>query len=153
MEASLQDKIGVLFTDALIEIVSKVAGYALDMISSDPDSSFDDIVSFIHIGGAVSGTVFLSGSESVMRLLCAHMVGLPQNEITREDIDDALSELANMTAGNVKLRMGAAMQTLSMPCVMSGRDMKITTKKRVALLCRSLGNTEIRIKLKVMFCD
>ncbi|MCL2480188.1 MAG: chemotaxis protein CheX [Spirochaetaceae bacterium] len=153
MSAFSIDRIGFIFTDALAEVVSITSGFLLDISSLEDDSDFNEMVGFMSLNGKNQGIVFISAEEATMRVICSFMTGISKDEVTRNDIEDALCELVNMTAGNAKLRFNEAEQiyTLSPPFFIRGKDMSITTKKRVSIISRVLKNEEISIKLKVVF--
>lgn len=152
MNLSGSQELGALFTEALSEIVAKTSGLSLRLLASGPDRSFAGIVSLMQLSWHSSITVFLSADEADARLLCSRMTGIPAQEVTPEEGQDALCELMNMTAGNVKLRLRQAgdMPAHGTPYVIKGKELSLTTKKRVCVVSTTLGNEEILIKLKVM---
>jgi CheY-specific phosphatase CheX len=144
------DKLGLVFAEALTDIVLKFSGVSLNTISSEPDDSFEVITGVMSLAGENGGTLFISANEPVMRTLCSRMTAVPPEKVTPEEADDALCELVNMTAGNAQLRltgMGHAF-TLTMPLVLRGGDMRITVKKRVGIISKFLSDGEISLKLK-----
>ena len=153
MIAFSTDRLGFIFADALAEVVSTTSGFLLDIFSPEDDADFDEMVGIMSLNGKNPGMIFISAEEFVMRILCSFMTGVPEDEITKDDIHDALCELVNMTAGNAKLRFNDVEQmfALSPPFVVSGKSMSLITKKRVNVISRVLGNGEISLKLKVFF--
>ena len=146
------DALGSVFTDALIEVIAKTSGFSLEVLSAEQNAGFDENTAIMKLCGNNSVMVFISAEEASMRILCSYIEGIPQNEITQEDINDVLSELVNMTAGSAKLLLNDTdyMFTLSSPFLISGKDMSITTKKRVTVISRTIGNEEIKIRLKII---
>jgi len=154
------EELGSVFTDALTEVIATVSGFSFDVIAPPPesseseeDNSFSGMIGIMSLVGSQKNIMFfLSAEESDMKVLCSFMSGVAQDEITREDMNDALCELANMTAGNVKLRTGGAdyMFGLSLPFAINGEKMSIVTKKRVNVFSRALGNGDISVKLKIV---
>jgi len=147
------DVLGAIFAGALAEVISTVSGISPGVLSSDRDADFDDIIGLMSLNGAKSGIVFISAGEADMRLLCSRMTGVPKEDVTKADMDDALGEIVNMTAGNAKLRFSDAeyMFTLSLPFVISGKGMSIGAKKNSHVITKRLGNGEITLKLKVVY--
>jgi len=147
------DKLGFIFTDALTEVISKMTGFSIDVLSSDADSSFSEIIGVMSLNGKNHGMLFISADEKVARVICSFMTGILEDEITRDDIEDTLCELANMTAGSAKLRTNNTEHTytLSSPFVINGENISIKSKKRINIISRVLGNKEISIKMKVIF--
>ena len=146
------DKLGSIFAGALAEVISTASGFLLE-ISSSEDADFDEMVGIMSLYGKNQGMLFISARELVMRILCSFVTGVSTDEVTKEDIHDALCELVNMTAGNAKLRFNDAEQifTLSPPFVVSGKNMSLITKKKVNVISRVLEDGEISVKLKVVF--
>ena len=153
MSAIQIDKLSYIFVDALTEVISKMAGISFDVLSSEADNSFKEITGVMSLNGKNHGMLFISAEENVMRIICSYMTGIPRDEITKDDIEDALCELVNMTAGNAKLRTNNTEQTymLTPPFVISGENMSINTKKRINVISRVMGDGKIAVKLKVIF--
>ncbi|MEM6732253.1 MAG: chemotaxis protein CheX [Myxococcota bacterium] len=66
----------------------------------------------VRIDGAWRGAVWLSAPQALALRSAAEMFSLPEEELTPDDIRDALGELANMVGGNLK-------STLPEPCSLS----------------------------------
>ena len=142
-----------VFTEALIEIISKTTGFSFEVMSEDRDCNFYEFVSMMNLNSKKGGIISLSAKESDIRTLCSFMIGVPPDKVIKDDMEDTLSEFVNMTAGNVKLRITDPdyMFAFSNPFIIRGSEMTINTKIRTNLISRELGNGEISIKLKVIF--
>ena len=154
MKTVTVDMLGSIFTQAFIDVISKVSGFSFDVLSTEHDAGFDGSVALMSLNNCVkSGMLLLSAGEPGVRTLCSYIEGVPEDEITKADIEDVLCELVNMTAGSVKLQLGDTeyMFTLSSPLIINGKDISISTKKRVNVISRTLGNGEISVKLKVIY--
>ena len=153
MSAFSADQLGSIFAGALAEIISTTSGFSLDISSPEDDACFDEMAGVMSLNGKNHGMIFISAGEPAMRVLCSFMTGISKDEVTKDDINDALCELVNMTAGNAKLRFNDAdpMFTLSPPFVISGKNMSLITKKRINVISRVLRDGEISLKLKVFF--
>ena len=153
MNISSADELGPVFADVLTEVVSTMSGFSLNVLSSERDAGFDERIGMMNLNGEKSGMLFISAGEADMRILCSFIIGVPKDEVTKDDIDDALCELVNMTAGNAKLRLSGTDYTfnLSPPFIISGKNMSIVTKKRTSVVSRVLGDGEISVKLKVVY--
>ena len=77
----------------------------------------------VQISGGWDGTVLVSCSEDLARKAAATM--FDAEEATDEEMRDALGEIANMTAGNVKSHIEAYCR-LSLPMVAEGKELLIT---------------------------
>ena len=153
MKAVTVDALGSIFTESLIDVISKISGFSLDVLSTGNDPNLDENVALMSLNSIKTGMILISAGEPDMRTICSYMEGVSEAEITNEDIKDVLCELLNMTAGNAKLRLGDTeyMFTLSSPVLIHGNELTISTKKRVNVISRLIGNEEISIKLKVIY--
>jgi hypothetical protein len=70
----------------------------------------------VGIVGGWRGTVAVAVPDALAATAAASMFGLPADELTRVDIDDALGELANMIGGGVKALLPGTSR-LSLPRV------------------------------------
>lgn len=95
----------------------------------------------VHItGGPWEGTVSLECPTALASAAAAAMFGMEPEELSREEIDDALGELANMTGGGVKALVPGP-STLSLPTVVEGLSYTVTVPgsdlvREVVLACQ-----------------
>ena len=153
MSVFTTEKLSFIFVDALTEVISKMAGFSFGVLSSDDDSTLDEITGVMSLNGKNHGLLFISSNEKAIRFICSYMTGIPKDEITKNDIEDTICELVNMTAGNAKLRTNNTEQTYAItpPFILNGNNMSIKTKNRINVVSRILGDGEISVKLKVVF--
>lgn len=149
---AISNKLGSIFSDALAEAISKTTGVSLNVISEEQDTGFDTMVSFMSLFGIKHRTLFISAGEDDMRVLCSLMIGVPENEVTKEDMYDMLCELVNTTAGSAKLRLSDSenMFTLSPLMAMSGENMSVIIRESSFFISRTLGDGKVKVKLKVV---
>ena len=147
------DELGAVFAQALSEIITKVSGFSFDVLSEKDDTSFDECVALMSLNSIRGGVLFISAEESCLRVLCSYMVGIPEVDINKTDIEDVLCELVNMTAGNAKLHLNDTeyMFSLSLPFIINGTGLSITAKKRANIISRTLGSGDVSVKLKVVY--
>ncbi len=79
------------------------------------------VASFIQIMGAWEGSIILDCTPHLSKLFSSKMFGMPLDEIHDEEISDALGELINIVAGNLKAFLPQPSQ-LSLPAVIDGWD-------------------------------
>ena len=150
---SLND-LGSIFAEALVEVISKTSSFSLRASMAEQDADFYGITGVMSLNSKKSGMIFISVEEADMKAVCSYMIGVKEDELTREDILDALCELVNMTAGNAKARIYDAdyMFALSSPFIITGSGMSIISKKRSTVISKTLsGDGDISIKLKVVY--
>ena len=92
-------------------------------------SSFSSSISgLVGLGGSCSGVVGLHLPETFATEAAASMLGMEVAEMTEEcDVHDAIGELANMLAGEVKLLLTekGINAFLSTPSIISGKEYSI----------------------------
>jgi len=148
--------LGLIFADALTEVVSKLSGFSFEILNpeSGRDCDFDGMIGAMSLGcSKKNGMIFISAKEHDLKILCSYMTGAAQDEITKDDMNDALCELVNMTAGNARLRINDPdyMFALSWPFAINGENISVITKTRVNVVSKVLGDGEISVKLKVVY--
>jgi len=155
MNLELTKKTGCVFAVALGEIIATVSGFALEIHDTEDDNKFDGMTGVMSLNSKNQGTLFISAGEAGMRILCSFMMGIAEEQVTGDDMQDALCELVNMTAGNVKLRVTDEdyMFTLMPPFILTGENMTLVTKKRVRVISKALSDAAggISIKIKIVY--
>jgi chemotaxis protein CheX len=79
----------------------------------------------VQISGGWDGTVLVSCAEDLGRKVAATMFDSAEDTTSDDEIRDALGEVANMTAGNVKALVESYCR-LSLPMVAEGRELAIS---------------------------
>jgi chemotaxis protein CheX len=79
-----------------------------------------EVSASVSVTGAWRGHVVLSCSSNASKNAAAALLGVEFDEVTAEDIADALGELANIIGGNVKSLLPEPC-ALSLPHVLLGR--------------------------------
>lgn len=89
----------------------------------------------VLINGAFEGGVTLQFPKDTARHLAGLMFGMETDDVTDEEITDAIGELANMVGGNLK-SLVAQPSKISLPSVTEGTDYRVTIPgTRVAHRC------------------
>jgi chemotaxis protein CheX len=115
-EADLADITGTIWA-TLFE-------HALERRDDDDDGgAASTVTSIVHIEGAWQGAVILRCSQALAATLTAEMLG-GESAPTFDDIRDALGELTNMVAGNLKAMLPAP-SSISLPTVVLGSDYEV----------------------------
>jgi len=149
----IENKLGSIFSDVLMEIIATISGFSLNVLSEETDVDFEEMTGVMSLNGKKNGILFITAKETDMRQLCSYIIGVVQDEITKEDVEDSLCELVNMTAGSVKLRLSGSdyLFNLSSPFLLKGQSMNIKCKNKTRIISKTLGNGEISVKLKVVY--
>jgi chemotaxis protein CheX len=75
----------------------------------------------VQIAGSWEGAVAIECPRPLAQTVAAAMMGAPLAEVTLEDTQDALGELANITGGNIKALLPEPCR-LSLPAVAEGHE-------------------------------
>jgi chemotaxis protein CheX len=91
------------------------------------------VVGCVQVVGAWEGAIRLDLSPALATKAAAAFTGLQPAEVTPEEIRDAAGELANITAGSIKVLLPAPSH-LSLPIAADGTDYKVRIKGSRRLL-------------------
>lgn len=95
-------------------------------VKTEANASFD-VSAIIGFVGEVEGAVVLSFPEAIARRIVTLLVG---SEVTsKEDLSDAVGELANMIAGGAKAQFPSKKVNISCPSVVIGSGHIVHGKK------------------------
>jgi chemotaxis protein CheX len=112
----------------LAEIVQGTVEVMLGLDPGDllpgPEASICELGASVQFTGDWEGAVLVSCDSAWARDAAAAMFASHPDELSTNDIADALGELANMIGGNVKPLLPAS-ASLSLPTVVQGADMRL----------------------------
>ena len=128
----------VCFHDTLIESASEVFEtmmfMALEKISpEEAEMAEDTLLSSITFTGALEGCLAICCASQDAKLIAANMLGMePEDDISMEDICDAMGEVSNMVLGSIKKRIADAVGEIlvSIPCTVSGKMLDTSLGER-----------------------
>lgn len=89
-----------------------------------------EISSNVSVFGAWNGTVVVATTARGARLVGSALLEIPEDELTKGDIDDAVGELANIVGGNVKSVLPGP-SSLTLPVVSHGA---VAVNERAAVI-------------------
>jgi chemotaxis protein CheX len=96
----------VLTTELVSQVTQEIWAAMLAADSESPllpgDLESKEVVAQIHISGEWNGTVCLHCSNLAARHATSTMFGLPDDDLTPADVQDAVGELVNVVGGNIK---------------------------------------------------
>jgi len=149
----MYDELGLIYSEALQEVITRMSGINLQVKSQEKDSCFEEMTGLMILNGKKSGMLFVSAKKDDLVVLCSGIIGVKPAQVTDKDIEDTVCELVNMAAGNAKLRLSGTdfMSELTPPLAIKGRDMVIITKERTHVISGTLSNGEITVKFKVVY--
>jgi len=108
------------------DIWSSIIGFEITYIPEGLEihSGVRSMIGCIQIAGDWEGAVTLFCPETLARKAAASMFGMPEEDISEEEIQDTLGELTNMTAGNIKTFLPPSC-LISLPSVAEGTDYRL----------------------------
>ncbi|GIH97617.1 chemotaxis protein CheX [Planobispora siamensis] len=71
-------------------------------LPSEETPSLPHVIAAVSVTGAWEGHVVMSFSESASQMAASALLGIEEDEVSRDDIADAVGELVNVIGGNVK---------------------------------------------------
>jgi chemotaxis protein CheX len=95
------------------------------------DHSEKMVISSISYTGPIEGAVFVILSLDCAKLIaCTMLMAEEGDELSDEEIEDAMGEVANLVAGGFKAKIAEDIGniTISVPTVMTGADISPSTK-------------------------
>jgi chemotaxis protein CheX len=124
------------------EVFSSMANMCLEPSeNADAPELTEYIVSSVHLAGAWEGSVHLDMNIDLARATTARLLGAEETDVTSEDIQDAVGELANMLGGGVKELVPQPCK-LSLPSVATGdKRESVIGRGRVASECSFVANS------------
>jgi chemotaxis protein CheX len=126
-----------LTRDDVVRVTQEIWGsmLSLDLISVGSAWHEDEVgvVGCVQVVGAWEGAIRLDLSPALATKAAAAFTGLQPAEVTPEEIRDAAGELANITAGSIKVLLPAPSH-LSLPIAADGTDYKVRIKGSRRLL-------------------
>jgi len=146
-------ELGLIYTEALTNVVEKVSGVKLKVVFQDDDDGLEELTGVMSLNGKKSGVLLISANAADLRVLCSCFIGVSLSEVTMGDLEDTVCEFANMTAGNAKLSLSGTdyMFNLAPPFAFKGNNVSIIAKERTHLICRTLSDGVVSVKLKIMY--
>ena len=93
-----------------------------------------EVSGFIGLSGKAVGTVVVNLSKEVALKTASAMLMVEATEVD-DDVIDAVGEITNMVAGNVKAQLEEYELSISMPSVITGADHEVRFPSNVTPIC------------------
>lgn len=106
------------------DIFASMLGIELSEETGTRDPTDRLVTGMVSIAGDWQGTVTIEMSEALAIIVAGTMFGMTPDELTADEIHDAVGEMANMTGGNVKCMVEGSC-SLSLPSVTSGLQYQV----------------------------
>lgn len=145
---------GFFFSNAFKDIIRTMTGLELN----EEKMSLEDQKAFT---AQITGAIILSGEKSIMislsmsnisaSTLVSFMIGSQSSELSGEDLNDGVSEIANVVGGKIKAKLSLAGNhfTSLLPFTIRGNDHYITQRDKVLLFVKKFRNNDVEILTKV----
>jgi chemotaxis protein CheX len=129
------EQIAGITQDVWSSFVGTVIGSAAEEVALD---AVDVTVGCVAVTGDWKGCVLLACPKQLARTAASAMFDLPAEQLTGDEIADALGELTNMVAGNIKSLLPGPSR-LSIPVVMVGASSTVRMPSAVLVNTVSLA--------------
>ena len=129
------EQIAGITQDVWSSFVGTVIGSADEEVALD---AVDVTVGCVAVTGDWKGCVLLACPKQLARTAASAMFDLPAEQLTGDEIADALDELTNMVAGNIKSLLPGPSR-LSIPVVMVGASSTVRMPSAVLVNTVSLA--------------
>lgn len=142
------------FDKDLRELVETIWSVTLGLELREPTGSIAPppehaLSGCINVSGTWAGQVTVTVSEALARRVAGNMFDSPGENLTSEELHDALGEIANMTGGGVKALLPGPSQ-LSLPTVVSGTNVSLSSPGGVVISEVKLQSTGSQIVVQVI---
>ncbi|MGV3710651.1 MAG: chemotaxis protein CheX [Gemmatimonas sp.] len=131
--AALHDIVSAIFSSTLGLTVTRAD------VSGLQETTAPIFCSTVHISGAWNGVVAIQCPASLARRAASTMMDIADTNLDGRDVEDALGELANVTAGNVKTLFPAP-SVLGLPEVSASNTFELALP-HTSTLIRSVFST------------
>ena len=123
----LNETIIKLITEATELVFRTVLNEEIQPHSESPESLKPFVVAIVGLAGAGGGNLSILFDSDTAIKLAATMLGMKAEEVSTDDMRDAIGELANMIAGNLKTKLTSTLPNLvlSIPTVITGDNYQI----------------------------
>jgi len=124
----LSQQIETQLEKATLDVFETMVFMSADVLSKEPPGPIDfghELVASLGFTGTHTGLIVVLASMSLAKTITANMLGMEEEELEGTgDISDAMGEIANMIAGNVKNRYveDGSVMDLAVPMVAIGSD-------------------------------
>lgn len=117
-------------TKSVAEVFDSMLSMQVEAVESDANILLqgDRIAGSVGFGGAVAGMICIQITEEFSKKVTAAMLGIGEDEVDgNDDVSDAIGEIANMIAGNVKAYFSTpqAPCSLSVPSIIRGNKFEV----------------------------
>ena len=115
-------------TNEINELVGDIWGSVLGIPATPAPANIrveePRLTGFVHIQGDWEGTVTVDCPLPLATEAAAAMFGMSVDELAKDEIDDALGEITNMTGGGIKSMLEGSCK-LSLPTVIEGKGFTV----------------------------
>jgi len=151
---SIQTTAVVALTASIQHVFATMMNTSVDVAAPVKDDSREqlyDISAIIGLNGVVEGAVTIGMSFATAKSVAQAILGL-EEDLSQNDLIDAIGELCNMITGNAKARLGTDGISITVPSVVIGSNHTVAGERQtplIAIPCNcKLGNFAIRLTLR-----
>ncbi len=109
-------------------VMGSIAGVVLEPTDGEIPRDRAALTGCVHIDGAWNGAALVECELPLARRMTAVLFGRPEDEVSVDDVRDALGEITNMIGKNIKTLLPAPSR-LSLPTVIKNADYAVTVPR------------------------
>jgi chemotaxis protein CheX len=134
--------------DLVGDIWGSVLGIPAAPTSLDARVEEPRLTGFVHIHGDWEGTVTVDCPMGLATQAAAAMFAMEIDDLSKDEIDDALGEITNMTGGGIKSMLPGSCK-LSLPTVVQGKGFTVRVRgtEEVHELCYSAAGSWMVVRV------
>ena len=134
--------------DLVGDIWGSVLGIPTTPASTDVRLDEPRLTGFVHIHGDWEGTVTVDCPMGLATQAAAAMFAMEVDELSKDEIDDALGEITNMTGGGIKSMLGGTCK-LSLPTVIQAKGFTVRVRgtEEIHELCYTAAGSWLVVRV------
>jgi chemotaxis protein CheX len=138
----------VFSTMLMVELESE------DIIATNRDQIQSNLTSMIGLGGGIRGVLAIHCPATVAKAITSGFLGMEVEELD-DDVKDAIGEIANMVAGNLKVAFATidVKIELAIPTTIVGESFNVCGATRAQRIIVPLKMTGERFWIELMYVD
>ncbi|MFH0781295.1 MAG: chemotaxis protein CheX [Pseudomonadota bacterium] len=138
----------VFSTMLMVELESE------DIIANNRDQIQSNLTSMIGLGGGIRGVLAIHCPATVAKAITGGFLGMEVEELD-DDVKDAIGEIANMVAGNLKVAFATidVKIELAIPTTIVGESFNVCGATRAQRIIVPLKMTGERFWIELMYVD
>ena len=150
-QQSMSDFLGDTFSRALRNALSTMTGFTVEKTVVPEEQLNHTIAGAMMLIGSKSMFLVVSTNDVTAQTLISYMTGIDPSDLSQGDLQDGITEFANMVAGSTReaLVNTEYEYSLTVPFTIVGEHIRFLTKSRIEKYNQLYHNDEVQILLQI----